>query len=131
MTIRGSATSQQSVQDARKKLTKFLRTIETVPSQILEEEAARIRAEAKRKTPYKTGRLEKNVYVRVSKDKRRPGLVAGASARNNGVQYAGIQHEATWFNHPIKGQAHYISEPFEEGTRRIKRRLKREVRMPK
>lgn len=124
-----SATSLKSVQDAKKRLTKFIRTLDTVPIEILEQEAVRIRSEAKAETPYRTGKLEKSVYVRVSRDKRRPGLVVGASARSKGYNYAGIQHENTQFRHPIKGKAHYLKDPFERGTRRIIRRLKQEVKL--
>lgn len=124
-----SATSLKSVQDAKKRLTKFMRTLDTVPINILQEEATKIRSEAKSETPYRTGKLEKSVHVRVSKDKRGPGLVIGASARNRGFNYAGIQHENTQFRHPVKGKAHYLKDPFERGTRRIIRRLKQEVKL--
>lgn len=124
-----SATSQQSVQDAKKRLTKFIRTLETVPTKILEEEAIKIQAEAKSETPFKTGKLEDSVRVKVSKDRRRPGLLISASARSGGYNYAGIQHENTQFKHPIKGKAHYLKDPFDRGTDRIIRRLRREVKL--
>lgn len=124
-----SATSLKSVQDARKRLTKFLNTLETVPSNILQEEADRILSEAKQETPYKTGKLEKSVYCRVSKSKNRPGLVLGASARSEGYNYAGIQHENVNFQHPVKGKAHYLRDPFNRGVRRIKRRMKQEIKL--
>lgn len=123
-----SATSQQSVQDAKKRLTKFIKTLETVPTKILEEEAIKIQAEAKSETPFKTGKLEDSVKVKVSKDKRRPGLLISASARSGGYNYAGIQHESTQYKHPIKGKAHYLKDPFDRGTDRIIRRLRKEVR---
>lgn len=124
-----SATSLKNVQNAKKRLTKFLKTLDTVPVQILEQESSKILVQAKQETPYKTGNLEKSVYVKVSKDKRRPGLVVGASAQNNGFNYADIQHENTSFHHPIKGKAHYLKDPFDRGIRRIKRRLKQEVKL--
>ena len=125
-----SATSTKSVQDARKHLTQFLKKLDTVPSEELEKSATKIYAEAIALTPYKTGKLERSVYVRVSKDKRRPGLVAGASARSKyGYNYAGIQHENESFNHPIKGQAHYISEPFNKEVKNLKRRIKRKLKV--
>lgn len=124
-----SATSLKSVQDAKKRLTKFLKTLDTVPTQILEQEAGKILTQARQETPYKTGKLEQSVYVRVSRDRRRPGLVIGASARSKGFNYAGIQHENTSFHHPIKGKAHYLRDPFNRGIRRIKRRLKQEVKL--
>ena len=131
MSKRGaSATSQKSVQEARENLRKFLRTLDTVPQEELQRSAQIIKQEAIAKAPYKTGRLERSIYVRVSKDKRRGGIIAGASARDpeNGYNYAGIQHENTTFNHPIKGQAHFISEPFNTEARRLAIRLKDRVR---
>ena len=126
-----SATSTKSLQRAKKNLTKFLKELDTVPVQELEKSAQTIKAEAIAQTPYKTGKLEKSVYVRVSRDKLRPGLVAGASAKDNGYDYAGIQHEATHFDHPIKGKAHYISDPFNEEVRKLKRRLRRKLEVKK
>lgn len=124
-----SATSTKSVQDAKKELTKLLKSLKVVPTQILSEEAQIIYAEAIAETPYKTGKLEKSVYVRVARDTRRPGLVAGASARSNGINYAGIQHETTYFKHPIKGKDHYISDPFYRGIRRIEKKLQARIRL--
>lgn len=124
-----SVTSLQSVQDAKKRLTNFIKTLETVPVKILEEEAVKIQAEAKSETPVKTGKLENSVRVKVSKDKRRPGLLIKASAIDGGYNYAGIQHENTTFKHPIKGKAHYLKDPFERGTERIIRRLRKEVKL--
>lgn len=125
-----SATSVKSVQTAISNLRTFLRTVDTVPQEELEKSAKRIYQEAVAKTPYKTGKLERSIYVRVSKDKRRGGLVAGASARSkSGYNYAGIQHENTSFEHPVKGQAHYISEPFNAEVRRLKQRIRRRMKV--
>lgn len=124
-----SATSLKSVQDAKKRLTKFLKTLDTVPTQILEQEAGKILTQARQETPYKTGKLEHSVYVRVSRDRRRPELLVGASAKSKGFNYAGIQHENTEFQHPIKGKANYLKDPYNRGIRRIKRRLKQEVKL--
>lgn len=124
-----SATVTKSVQKAKKNLTKFLKELDTVPVQELEKSAQTIKAEAIAQTPYKTGKLERAVYVRVSRNKRQPGLVAGASAKANGYDYAAIQHEATHFDHPIKGKAHYISDPFNEEVRKLKRRLRRKLKV--
>ena len=127
-----SATSQASVQDAKRKLTHFLKTIDTVPTQELEKAAKEIKAQAIAQTPYKSGKLESSVYVRVSKDKRRPGLVAGASARSpKGYDYAGIQHENESYHHPIKGKAHFISDPFNEVVAQLQRDMLRKMRFPK
>ena len=124
-----SATSLKNVQDAKKKLQKFLKTLDTVPVQILEQEAKKIELQAKQETPYKTGKLERSVKVRVSKNKHKPGINVSASARDQGFNYAGIQHENTNFKHPEKGKAHYLKDPFDRGVRRIKRRLKQEVKL--
>lgn len=125
-----SATTLRSIQDAKDQLTRFLKTLDTVPVKILEEEAAKIQKEAKEQTPYKTGKLEKSVRVKVSKNSRKPGLLAQASAKSpRGYNYAGIQHENTRFKHPVKGKAHYLRDPFEEGIKRIEKRLEKEVKL--
>lgn len=127
-----TATSSDSVQSSIRNLTAFMRKLDTVPSQVLAESAQTIKAEAIAQAPYKTGKLERSIYVMVSKDKRRPGLRAGASARSeSGYNYAGIQHETTSFNHPVKGKAHYISDPFNAEVARLKRRLRRELKITK
>lgn len=124
----GSATSTKSVQAAKAQLSKFLRKLETVPTQILEDEAKILKAEIIAETPYKTGKLERSVKTSVSKSKSRPGLLASASARaRSGYNYAGIQHERTDYKHPIKGKAHFISDPFERATKRIMQRMDEEL----
>lgn len=127
-----SATSQKSVQKAIDALAKFLKSVETIPSEELEKSAQVIKANAVAEAPYKTGQLERSVYVIVSRDKRRPGLRAGASARSSsGYNYAGIQHENTHFQHPIKGKAHFIRDPFNKEVRNLKRRIRRRLQIPK
>ena len=127
-----SATSQKSVQDARKNLTKFLKMLDTIPQEELEESAQIIKAEAVLAAPYRTGKLERSIYVRVSTDKRSPGIVAGASAKSpTGYDYAGIQHENENFEHPVKGQAHFISGPFNTEVARLKVRLRNRLKVPK
>ena len=124
-----TATTTKSVQNARKNLTKFLKAIDTVPLDVLEEEASRIYADEVAHTPYRSGKLEASVYCKVSRDKRRPGLVTGASAKaSNGYNYAGIQHENTTFTHPVKGSAFYIRDPFNRGVRRIKYKISRRLK---
>lgn len=126
-----SATSVARVQAAKKRLTKFLKTLDTVPLEELEKTAQAIKVKAIAQAPYKTGKLEQSIYVRVSRDKRRPGLVAGASAKSSGYDYAGIQHENTQYRHLIKGKAHYISDPFNQEVTNLKRRLRRKLKVPK
>lgn len=128
---RVSRVTVSGLSEASKHLTKFLRTVETVPTQILLEEAPRIEETAKVRTPEKTGKLKESVKVRVSRDKRIPGLYAQASARNHGYDYALIQHENLSYNHPNGGQAKFLESAFVEGVERIERRIEQEVRYDK
>ena len=124
-----SATSRESVQNARKNLTKFIKTLDTVPVEELERSAQIIKANAIAQVPYKTGELEHSIYVRVAKDKRRPGIVAGASARSSkGYNYAGIQHENEVYHH-TQGKDHFISDPFNEEVEKLKKRLRRRLKI--
>lgn len=123
-------TELPGVEMTKAKLRKFLKTVDTVPRNILEDEAEQTEMEAKQETPYKEGTLEDSVYVNVSRDKRRPGFRLGARAHdpNTGFDYAYIQHESPDFNHPIKGKAYYIEDPFVRAVKRIIARLKNEVK---
>lgn len=123
-----SATSQASVQNARKNLTNFIKTLDTVPTKELERSAQIIKANAIAQVPYKTGKLEHSIYVRVAKDKRRPGIVAGASARSRGYNYAGIQHENELYHHD-KGKDHFISDPYNEEVEKLKKRILRRLKI--
>ena len=128
---RVSRVTVSGLSEASKHLTKFLRTVETVPTQILLEEAPRIEETAKVRTPEKTGKLKESVKVMVSRDKRIPGLYAQASAFNRGYDYALIQHENLSYNHPNGGQAKFLESAFVEGVERIERRIEQEVRYDK
>ena len=128
---RVSRVTVSGLDEASKHLTRFLRTVETVPTQILLEEAPRIEETAKIRTPEKTGKLKESVKVRVNRDKRRPGLYAQASAFNRGYDYALIQHENLSYNHPNGGQAKFLESAFVEGVERIERRIEQEVRYDK
>lgn len=121
-----SATSQRSVQDAKKHLQQFLRKLDTVPTKILQEEASVLYAEIIAEVPFKTGALERSVRVRVARDKKRPGINVSASARSSrGYNYAGIQHEREDFKHSKPGaKDHFLSDPFERATERIKDKLR-------
>lgn len=124
-----SATSQKSVQEAKKNLQKFLRKLDTVPTAILEEESEILYAEIIAEVPYKTGALERSVKVSVARDKKRPGLNASASARSKqGYNYAGIQHEEKSFKHAKAGaKDHYISDPFARAMERIKEKMRSQL----
>lgn len=121
----GSATSRKSVQDAKKNLSRFLRKLDSVPVEVLAEEAETLYSEIIAEVPYETGALERSVKVTVGKDKKRPGLNASASAKSKqGYNYAGIQHEETSFQHSKQGaKDHYISDPFDRATERIKAKI--------
>ena len=123
-----STTSLKSIQDVKKRLTKFLKTLETVPTDELERTAERIYSGAVAQVPYSTGKLESSIYVKVSRSKTKPDLIAGASAREHGYDYAGIQHENENYEHPIKGKAHYISDPFKKEVALMSRRIRRRLR---
>ena len=118
-----------SIKNAKKNLTKFLKALDTVPQKELEKTAQRIYEQAIAQTPYETGKLEKSVYVRVSHSKTHPGLTAGANAsnKNTGYNYAAIQHENEDYEHPIKGKAHYIIDPFKKETALMRRRIRRKL----
>ena len=125
-----SATSQQSVQDAKKRLQKFIKSLDTVPTQILNEEAPILLSEIIAEVPYKTGKLESSVRVSVVRDKRRPGLNASASALSkSGYNYAGIQHENDEFRHTKPGaKAHFISDPLNRCIDRIQEKMRRRLK---
>ena len=120
-----SATTQKSVQDAKKRLQRFLRDLDTIPTAVLQEEAPILKSEILAEIPRDSGKLEASVRVAVARDKRRPGINASASARaSNGYNYAGIQHENTAFRHSKPGaKAHYISDPFDRCISRIQSKL--------
>lgn len=118
-----------SISVQTKRLTKFLKTLETVPTEILQEEATRIQAEIKLQTPVLTGKLQRNGKCRVTHDKRRPGLVASSTAIKHGYNYAIIQHENKKYKHPNGGKPFFIRDPFTKGVDRIIRRFKTEVKL--
>lgn len=124
--------SIKSVDRAIRNLNKFLNSLESVPSEELDRTASQIKAKAIAQTPYRTGVLERSVYVDVVKDSTQQTIIAGASAKSErGYDYAGIQHENTTFNHPIKGKAHYISDPFKQEVYNMKQRIRRRLKKPK
>lgn len=124
--------SIKSVDRAIRNLNKFLNSLESVPSEELDRTASQIKAKAIAQTPYRTGVLERSVYVDVVKDSTQQTIIAGASAKSErGYDYAGIQHENTTFNHPVKGKAHYINDPFKQEVYNMKRRIRRRLKKPK
>ena len=128
---RVSKVTVEGLADASANLTQFLRKLDSAPTQILLEEAPKIQEVARMRTPIDTGKLRESVKVRVSCDKRRPGMHAQASARKDDYDYAYIQHENDAYKHPRGGQAHFLESAFVEGVERIKRRLSEEVKYDK
>ena len=125
-----SATSRQSVQDAKKRMQKFLKSLDTIPTEILKEEAPILRSETIAEVPYKSGVLESSIKVNVARDKRRPGINASASARSKrGYNYAGIQHENEAFKHSKPGaKDHFISDPLDRCIERIQQKMHRRLK---
>lgn len=117
----------ESVVSARKELQSFLRKVDTVQEQELDTAAVEMLAEMQRRAPYKTGKLESGIYCRRSRSGRTKGIVAGATAMSHGYNYAVIQHENENFEHPIKGEAHFVSEPFQEGVDRLIANIRRRL----
>ena len=126
--MRMSISGLDSVKRCKSDLQRFLRQVDTVQEQELDTLATEMLAEMQRRTPYESGKLESGVYCRRSRGKGTKGIVAGATAMNGGYNYAVVQHENESFEHPVKGEAHFVSGPFEEGVAKfmdtIERRLK-------
>lgn len=126
--MRMSISGLDSVKRCKSDLQRFLRQVDTVQEQELDTLATEMLAEMQRRTPYESGKLEAGVYCRRSRGKNTKGIVAGATAMNSGYNYAVVQHENESFEHPVKGEAHFVSGPFEEGVAKfmdtIERRLK-------
>lgn len=126
----GSGVSRKTntgIAEAIKDLSKTLKRLDTVPEQILAEEAPRIQAEARLLTPVESGKLKSHVNVQVSRSKSTPGIYATASAVKKNYDYAGIQHENTHYNHPNGGQAKFLEIPFVRGVERITERMESEI----
>lgn len=123
-----SAQSTQSVQRAIKRLQRWEQKIGTVPPTEVARAAQQMYPEIISQVPYKTGALERSVSVKAK------GLdikVKASAKSDKGYDYAGIQHEDTSFNHPIKGKAHYIKDPFNHQVTLMQRRIRRKLRKPK
>lgn len=120
--------SLESITSAKKQLNSFIRASNNIQEQELDSLVAEALPKMLAMTPYKTGKLESGVYCRRSKSIRNKGVVAGAVAMHSRYNYALIQHENTEYNHPIKGSAHFISEPLTEAInnfiRRVSERMK-------
>lgn len=122
-----SRVTVSGIDDARKRLAKFLHKLEENPSAILIEEAPRIQAEARVNTPRRSGDLIEGTTVTVSRSKREPGLNAKSSSFHRGYDYAYKQHENFSYNHPNGGKAKYLEDAYVAGVDRIIRRFESEV----
>lgn len=116
-----------NLKQARDRLGRFIKTVESKSYQIVLEEAARANAEAKVETPIETGKLRDSVTFSVT-GKRDILVKATASALDNGYDYSKIQHDNTKYHHPRGGKAHYISDPFTRMVNRLSRRLKDDIK---
>lgn len=110
-------------------LGKFLKVVETRPYQILQEESTRILREMQLQVPVDSGDLYRSLTCEVRGGKLTPKLTASASSIHNGYDYAGIQHDTSWYNHPNGGKWHYVSDPFNAGVERIECRFEEEIKL--
>ena len=106
----------EDVKREKQRLNQFIRESKTIQEQELDNLVASALPEMLAKTPYKSGKLESGVYCRRSNSARNRGVVAGAVAMHKRYNYAMIQHENEYYNHPIKGEAHFISEPLRKAV---------------
>lgn len=121
-----------SPQRALKNLQKFLNDLERVPAEEITKTGERIKEKAIAQAPYSTGKLERSIVVEVTTTPGKYSIEASASALSErGYDYAGIQHENTEYQHPVKGKAHYIRDPFYQETENLRRRLRGRLKMPK
>ena len=130
----GRAVSRQTeyqLKQERNRLGRFLKTVETRPYQILLEESARILAEMRLQVPVESGDLRDSLTCTVEGKALTPTLVATASSVHRGYDYAEVQHDTAWFNHPNGGKWRFVADPFESGVARIKRRFEEEITIDK
>lgn len=120
------------LKQARDKLGRFMKTVESAPYKVLVEESIRMEREAKMETPIDTGALRESVQANVSGKGLSISLELTASATDEtGYDYSNVQHENTTFRHPRGGKAFYLRDPFNRGIERIKERLSKEVKYVK
>lgn len=117
----------ESIAQAKKDLNRFIKTTDSIQEQELNQLVSEALPEMLQKTPYREGTLESGVYCRRSGSKQNKGVVAGAVAMHKGYNYAVIQHENTAYKHPVKGQAHFISEPLQKAVENFIRRVRERV----
>jgi hypothetical protein len=117
----------RGIREAKQKLARFAREVDSVTNEEIDYFSRQVEAKAKALAPFETGRLEKSIVVRRHLGRDRKEVVVRAKAMHKGYDYAPIQHENTAYNHPIKGQAKFIEEPFNQEYRNMVRRIKRRL----
>lgn len=124
----GSASSTAGVQQAVRRLERWLSKLETVPEEEVARAARQMYPEMIAQTPFKSGKLEASVHVRAQGQH----IEAEASVVSpEGYDYAGIQHDTPSFHHPIQGKAYYIKDPFNHQVELMQRRIRRKLRKRK
>ena len=68
--------------------------------------------DAKLLVPVDTGKLKSSINVRVSRSRRYPGIIAHASAKNRGFDYALMQDINEEYEHDKGESAHYLGGTF-------------------
>ena len=109
---------RSSIKYYQDELKELSRKCVSSPVKIFREEAKEMKIECQARVPLKTGRLQSSIYVIVDTKPGNCKIRAGAKAvnPNDGYNYAPIQHENEDYNHPIKGEAHFISEPLRKAV---------------
>lgn len=126
----GSARTTKGVQKAQERLKKFYKKVNTIPQEELEVAAKNIYHEAVAMVPYKTHRLEKSIYVTVSKVPNKQVLNANARAYAPGTSYdyAAIQHDVN-FVHKNGRSWHYLSVPFNREITAMQKRIRERLKV--
>ena len=79
---------------------------------MLQQTASDIHGDAEMLVQKDTGELSSSIEVRVSKSYRYPGIIAHASSKDKGFDYAVVQEEDETFSHNDDESAHYLGGPF-------------------
>lgn len=121
--------TSDGIKEAKANLQRFLRHVEGVTTQEMESLRIKVETQAKIEAPFKTGKLEESITVRVSRSKSKRGLNVRALARNpkTGYNYALIQHENMAYKH-TKGKSHFIEDPFNREVKKFQDRVRRRLK---
>lgn len=110
--IRGKGGTSTDVAQLEKLVREDLKEIMKEHYDMLEQTAEDIQGDAEMLVPKDTGELAASIEVRVSKSPRYPGIIAHASAKDKGFDYAVVQEENEEFSHEDDESAHYLGGPF-------------------